>query len=535
MKKETKSMIDRRTFIKSTAAGAGVIAATGGGFIGRGQGEAQAGEAPVKHSFKTPPAPIPAWEIQETFDADIIIIGAGICGVVAALSAAEAGAKTILIEKHTSFSARSGDNSAIGSRLQKKLGIEIDKEEVIRELERWGANKPDQRLIRLWADNSGRVMDWLMDMAEVSGLSVSIAQWPRTYFFTEFYKEYLTCHNFSGGNTALVGVLEANAKKLGVDIRYQTRAVQLIKSDQGRVTGVHASTKDGATVQFNAAKAVILCTGDYGSNPEMMEEYCTPSAAALAKTANLYGPPLNTGDGHMMGLWIGAAMEESPHAPMIHCFGAGPVDACPFLRVNAAGRRYENEDVPLGYACAQAMRQPGGRFWVVFDSKWGEEAPRMGGGLVKVISVTEGTRKSLDAAVARGSVLAADTIEELGQKMKVPVETFKATVARYTELAAYRKDIDFGKRADRLTTIEKPPFYAGWVPVWFLTVVGGLQVNPQLQVLDTAGEVIPGLYAAGNASGNFFSVDYPCMCPGLSHSRAWTFGRIAGLNAAKEA
>jgi fumarate reductase flavoprotein subunit len=117
--------------------------------------------------------------------------------------------------------------------------------------------------------------------------------------------------------------------------------------------------------------------------------------------------------------------------------------------------------------------------------------------------------------------------------MEVPVATFKATVARYNELAQNGKDLDFGKYPDRLTTIEKPLFYACKMTAIYLVILGGLKINTNLQVLDTEGNAIPGLYAAGNVSGSFFGNMYPTTVPGLTHSRAWTFGRLAGLNAAR--
>ena len=142
--------------------------------------------------------------------------------------------------------------------------------------------------------------------------------------------------------------------------------------------------------------------------------------------------------------------------------------------------------------------------------------------------------KQLDEAIENGNVLTAQTIEELAQKMEVPVETFKATVARYNELARNGKDLDFGKHPDRLTTIEKPLFYACKMEARYMVILGGLKVNTKLQVLDTERNAIPGLYAAGNVSGSFFGNQYPTTVPGLTHSRAWTFGRLAGLNAAAE-
>jgi fumarate reductase flavoprotein subunit len=142
--------------------------------------------------------------------------------------------------------------------------------------------------------------------------------------------------------------------------------------------------------------------------------------------------------------------------------------------------------------------------------------------------------KQLKEAIEKGNVLTATTIEELAQKIEVPVENFKATVARYNELACNGKDLDFGKHPDRLTTLEKPLFYACKMGGCYLVILGGLKVNTKLQVLDTEGNIISGLYAAGNVSGSFFGNMYPTTIPGLSHSRAWTFGRLAGLNAAVE-
>jgi len=92
----------------------------------------------------------------------------------------------------------------------------------------------------------------------------------------------------------------------------------------------------------------------------------------------------------------------------------------------------------------------------------------------------------------------------------------------------------FGVAADRLTTVDKPPFYAGIIEQHLLVVMGGLVTNTRFQPLDADRKVIPGLYLAGNTVGNRFAVDYPTMCVGLSHGFAWTTGRLTGLNAAAE-
>ncbi len=527
MSDETK--LSRREFLKDAAvAGAAAAAASTVGPLAVTPAAAQ---GPTKYAWETPPAPISASQIKETVTADVVVVGAGTTGMAAALAAGQAGAKTILIEKGETFMAHGGHNGSTGSRLQKELGIQIDKDQVFQELVRWYGNKADAKLIGLWLDKNGETMDWLLDMAKAAGITVSLYQFPRPMTIKdEYYKEWPTAHMFGGMSQAnVLKLLETNAKAKGVEVRYKTPAVQLIREGKGRVTGVVAKNDKGDYVQFNAKNAVILATGDYGHDPEMMQKYC----AWAVGVPNIYMPAINTGDGHKMGLWVGAAMEEAPHAPMIHIL-SGTFTAEPFLHVNILGERYENEDVPNQYLANGLVRQPGMAYWTVYDANWPDQVWKLGAGLGKIVEVTDATRKSFADAVANGTVQQADTIEALAEKIKVPVETFKATVARYNELAKQGKDPDFGKRPDRLTPIAKAPFYASKGTPSLLVVVGGLKINAQGQVLDADRKVIPGLYAAGNVSGGFFATDYPVMIPGLSHGRALTFGRLAGMAAAKD-
>jgi fumarate reductase flavoprotein subunit len=500
----------------------------------------------IRDSFEIEPPPISADEIKETLTTDVVVVGAGTSGKAAALSAAKAGAKVIQIDKHVTYRWSGGIIAAIDSRLQRKLGITVDKEEVIRELMKWGGNKPDQRMIRLWADHSGPVVDWLMDMTDAAGINTVMFQWPQPASFTpttEYYQEFPVGHWHTDGTNKMLdhslalNCVQNHTLKLGVDIRYQTRAVRLIRQEKGRVSGVIARNKDGCYMRINARRAVLLCTGDYGSNPAMMQKYC-PVAAEVARLNNIYmvrnedlrlaPEPLNVGDGHLMAMWIGGVMEPGPHAPMAHA-ALGPVGANPFLRINIRGLRYENEDVPVQSVANSLARQPGKKVWQIFDAKWEGELSRMGVGLGRFYAINEVVIKRFEDLAIK-----ANTLEDLARKMEVPVESFKTTVDRYNELARLGKDLDFGKLPTRLTTIEKPPFYAGSLVQEFLVVLGGLNTNTKLQMLDAAGNVIPGIYLAGNTVGNRYAVDYPTMCPGLSHGMAWTTGRLAGLSAAAE-
>jgi fumarate reductase flavoprotein subunit len=272
----------------------------------------------------------------------------------------------------------------------------------------------------------------------------------------------------------------------------------------------------------------------------MVEKYCNWPVLRNLKCA--YEGGLNTGDGLKMGLWVGAAVDDPQHCAMLFDWtvwserGLFNIARQPWLYVNINGERFMNEDLPWGYECNQLLRQPGGVAWSIWDDKYNQEVPKMQSQCCKNMGPPTylWDQKQLDEAIEKGNVLVAQTIQELAQKMAVPIDAFNPTVARYNELARSGKDLDFGKHPDRLTTIENPPFYACQMEARYMVILNGLKINTRLQVLDTNRNIIPGLYAAGNVSGSFFANVYPTTTPGLTHSRAWTFGRLAGLNATAE-
>jgi fumarate reductase flavoprotein subunit len=498
--------------------------------------------------FEVCPPPIEAKDIKETINTEVVVVGAGMAGLAAALSAAEAGAKTVLLEKGPTVHYRGMHNAALASRLQKKAGIEADKEQVIYTIMEWGAYRSDQKVVQLWADNCDNVINWLIDMADAAGIETEIDPTTKSWYFPN----YPTIHVFPPDyQETLAELLLNNARAKGVNFYFDTPAVRLLRKGKGKVTGVIAQNKSGDYTQFNAGRAVVLCTGDYGNNREMVKKYCWP---AINDLVCAYEPLVNTGDGHQMGLWIGAAIDDPPHCVMlfdrtVYRNMEGPSDKPPhprealfnlprqpWLYVDSNGERFMNEDLPWGYECNQIMRTPGSVAWAVWDDKYEQEWPIMKSQCCKNMGPPTNLwdPKQLQKAIEKGNVLTAPTIEELAEKMEVPVETFKATVSRYNELAQNKKDLDYGKHPDRLTTIEKPLFYGCKMGGCYLVILNGLKINNKLQVLDADKKVIPGLYAAGNVSGSFFGNMYPTTIPGLTHSRAWTFGRLAGLSAAAE-
>ncbi len=498
-----------------------------------------------KWTYHVPLEPIRDEEIKENFTADVIVVGAGTSGKAAALTAAERGASVIQLDRHTTFRWSGGQIGAIGSRVQKKAGVKVNVDDICLNLMRWGANYPDQRFYRLWAEKSGAVMDWVMDMTDPEGIETLLYQWPRPAGFDakkEYYPDFPVAHFQTEGvyrgldHSLALKQLEKQALKRGVDIRYETRAMQLVRQPNGRVSSVIALNKAGKYVKFNARKAIVMCTGDYGNNPWMMRQYC-PHGAEIALERNIYmvrnedlrvaPEPLDTGDGHQMVMRIGGVMQASPHAPMAHANG-GPVGNAPYLRVNAGGERYENEDVTAQSIANSMSLQPGGKAWQIFDSKYPGELAGMGVGLGRFLEISPMVRANMEQAIEAG------TLEELAIKLGLPVKVFMATVARHNELAEMGHDPDFGKMPERITRLNKPPYFAGPARRDFLVVLGGLNTNLKFQPLDADRKIIPGLYLAGNMVGNRFAVDYPVMCAGLSHGLAYVSGRLCGQYAAEE-
>jgi fumarate reductase flavoprotein subunit len=193
------------------------------------------------------------------------------------------------------------------------------------------------------------------------------------------------------------------------------------------------------------------------------------------------------------------------------------------------GERYANEDAPFGYTANQDIGQPGSWKWTVWDANWNTDKDKMHGTVCeKMVKTPLWNDKSYDHFKNKGVIVEADTIEELAAKMQVPKDTLAATIKRYNDLVQKGVDEDFGKDPVKLTAIIKPPFGACKTGAGLLVTMDGLRINTDLQVLDAKSKPIPGLYAAGNASGDFFCNDYPITTTGISHGRAYTFGWLAG-------
>lgn len=547
-----KIAFSRRNFLKSTI----VSAAAAGTSL-----SAHAGDIPEKWaqpkcsgwSWEQPVKPISADQIGKTVSTDVVVIGAGLAGFSAALSALQQGAKVILIEKTKGWSCRGGHITAFNTKLQQKMGVKINPEEIVRRLVAWGQGRMDERLLWMFAAKCGDCYDWLADIGDKYGVQQTLwegyykgptyTEFPVTHFFynKDVNLDYTYGNSTGIGNVVIMPCLESEIKKAGGEIMYRTPAVQFVTDKDGAVTGVIAG-RPGKLVQINA-KNVIIASGCYASNEEMRKAFAPYS---LRADAQIYFPTKsNTGDCHIMAMQVGGAMQKNDnHAATVHLeAGAGSYG---FLHVNGLGKRFMNEDVNTQSKSCSKELQPHGIAWTVYDADWTDVVKKqvdgnMAGGLfygqmwqpwgngwnVEVEKATQAQH------IKDGKVFQANSIEELAQKINVPADQLKATIDRYNELCAKGHDDDFGKRKELMTPVLKAPFYAGRLVSSLLAMSGGLHTDPSLQVLDANDKPIKGLYVCGAAAGDYFgSGDYPTICPGMNHGRAITFGRLAGIMAA---
>ena len=518
---------------------------------------APAAEAPAADWLGEAPV-IDEAALVETVETEVLVIGAGTAGLFAACAAVEEGAKTILIEKMDEEFGGSGIRdtlAAIGSREQLEDGDNPDKFDVITELYRQSNGYGDQRLYKLWADNSGEAIDWYTDRVTEGGLR--FRHEVDSHDIPVRYPVYDVGHSLQMSDTlgehgATANILKKYAQGLGLEIRYNTALVSLIKED-GAVTGIYASTPAGV-VRFNAAKGVIVCTGGYSLNMDMLKAL----QPETAKIINInYSYPGSQGDGIKACLWAGAAMDEV-HAGMLFDRGAvAPnqvgcetpgalfwMGSQPFLKVDLEGKRFTNESGDYDHILHTAHSLPGMTYAMVWDANYIEDMMRFdthgcsrmfdhvnGAESVWPLDLNEGVFMPMYRE--QGLVVKADTIEELAEKLGLPVENFKATVERYNELFDKQEDEDFGKEPYRLSALRTAPFEGVRMSGgYFIATMDGIRINTDLNAVDANGQPIEGLYVAGDCSGGYFATSYPNLLAGAAAGRSVTFGRLAGKKAA---
>lgn len=520
---------------------------------------------------------------DEVKDYDVVVVGAGAAGVPAAGFAAEAGVKVALLQKEASVVSQGNCGSAIIKSRSTEAGIM----KWVHHTNRLNDWRADTRLLKAYADNSEEALMWYLNRAGLTteteygdgskvddnakcsellnngkGLFayMSTSQdltgvWcdrMDTYYYGDdhcyFMAPWIGPKPQNVGNVLQEVLDNVAAANSNLEVFYSTPAVQLVK-DGAKVTGVIAKNSDGKYIQFNAAKGVILATGDYMNNDAMVARWC-PDVAAFDKKQYH-----KTGDGHVMALSAGAKMEPLGHTKMMHDFDSGQMYEEPFLYVNMDGERFTNEYTGFVYmgnilkyqrgyngANVDANHPDGSRGWycTIYDSdyvNWPEDE------FVSRMVPPEGMQKYIPGAVENPEGVftnlidsyCCDTLEELAEKLDIPADALKASVDRYNELCEKKEDVDFGKPAKYLHPIKTAPFWGVRKHIRVSSVDSGVMTNENGQALNADGEAIEGLYCVGNLGGPFYGgADYPFHQTGLSLGRCYTFGMLAGKHAASK-
>jgi fumarate reductase flavoprotein subunit len=439
---------------------------------------------------------------------DVVVIGAGASGMTAAITAHDAGAKVILLEKQpitggNSMLAAGGMNAA-ETKFQKAKGIKDSVELMYQDTMKGGKNTNDPALVRILAQNSSGSVDWLTsigadisDVGRMAGASV-----------------YRT-HRPTGGTAVgahIANVLRKNAADRKIDVRVNSKVVKIIEDKQGRVTGVEVEGKHSGIYTIKA-KAVVLTAGGFSANPEKVAFY-RPEFKGMT-TSNQPGA---TGDGLELGAKAGGELKDMKEIQIHPTVAAGSriliteaVRGNGAILINHEGKRFVNELTTRDKASEAILHQTGKSAYLIFD-----EAIRK-------------SLKQIDGYFHLELVKEGATIKELAAALKMPADTLESSIETYNKAVDAKTDAEF-KRPDLPRALRTAKYYAIEIKPGVHYTMGGLKINTDTQVMAKDGKPIAGFYAAGEVTGGVHGAN---RLGGNSISETITFGRIAGANAAK--
>jgi len=457
-------------------------------------------------------------EAEQT--ADVVVVGAGIAGLSAALAAKNAGADVIIIDKMAAVGGTTllagGILVSVGSELFAENRLESDSLEAM--MAYWKDRQaksglesgyPDWTRLEGVLAETGKTVDWLV------ANDVQFDTVP--YAASSAYPMALA----NGGGAGLIAMLQASVESRGVKLITECKATELVTNEAGAVVGVKAETAD-EVITFKA-DSVILATGGISQNEELVAKYSPKlHRAGLVPTSAVS----HTGEGFLMALEVGAGTFDVFATPLFNTtFDPALSDSTGLsinaqLGVNANGDRFGNEAAAAGWDTmdhtASDMIQDGNApFWYIYDA------------------ADEAITAVLEAGVAEGVIVKGETIADLAREMHVYTANLEKSYADYCAVVAAGEDAAFGKAAAFLKPIDKAPFYAVKVYPTTFGSAGGVTTTEEGRVTRQDGTVIEGLYAAGEMSNRYFYNENYILAASLGLYS--TMGRRAGTAAAQDA
>lgn len=444
---------------------------------------------------------------DETKEVDVVVVGAGGAGMSAAITAHQEGKKVLVLEKMpyvggNTTKATGGMNGA-ETKYQAAAGISDTVEQFVIDTMKGGKEINNKALVELMAKSSAGALEWL----ETIG-----APLPKVSFSGGATNARIhSPEDGSGVGGYLVNAFEAKLKELGVEILLETEATELIV-DGDVVVGVKA---ESATANYTInAKAVILATGGFGANEEMYCEYRPDLKGTVTTNA-----PGATGDGIKMAEKIGASttdIEQIQLHPTVHqetqIMITEGVRGDGAILVNQQGKRFTNEMLTRDKVSAAELALDEQYAFVIFDQK-----------------LRDGL-KAAEKYIKNGIVTEAATIEELAEKLDIDPATLKETLEAWNACVASGVDTEFGRDTGMEHDLSTAPYYAIQIAPGIHHTMGGLTIDTSTHVLNTDGQVIEGLFAAGEVCGGVHGAN---RIGGNAVTDIVVFGRIAGQEASK--
>ncbi len=415
---------------------------------------------------------------EETVDADICIVGAGGAGMTAAIKATENGKKVVVLEMMPyaggNTTKATGGMNAAETHYQKEQGIEDSVETFIEDTMEGGHQINNRDLVTIMAEKSAAAIDWLDSIG---------APLPKVSFSGGATNQRIHApEDGSGVGAFLVTRFLNKMDELGINVMYETRATDLIFED-GAVVGVKA---EGKTANYTInAKAVILATGGFGNNQDMIVKYRSDLKGTVSTSA-----PGAMGDGILMAEAVGADLVDIDQIQLHPTVEQGTsmlitesVRGDGAILVNQEGKRFTNELLTRDKVSAAELEQTGGYAYIIFDQ-------RLRDGL-----------KAIEKYVSTGITVQGDTIEDLAGQIDVDPATLAETLDTWNKAVAAKKDAEFERDTGMDNDLSVAPYYAIKIAPGIHHTMGGVKIDTKAEVIDKSGNAIPGLFAAGEVTG----------------------------------
>ena len=410
---------------------------------------------------------------------DVVVVGSGGAGLSAAIQAHDLGASVVVVEKMpviggNTNKASAGMNAA-ETKFQKLKGIVDSKDLFYKETLTGGKNKNNPELLRYFVENAPDAIDWLDNNGiELSGITTTGGM--------SIDRTHRPASGAAVGGFLISG-LQKNINRRGIEVMLDTNVTEIL-TENHKVVGVKVSEEDGS-VQTIKAKAVIIATGGFSANREMVEKYrpdlkgfVTTNHKGATGSGIMILEKLGAGTVDMKEIQIHPTVEQTTSYLISESIRGGGA-----ILVSQKGQRFVNELDTRDKVSAEIINLPEHYAYILFDQQVRNE------------------NKAVEEYVSHDLVVQADTIKDLADKLSIDSNTLSQTIERYNQFAETKRDEDFGRTTGMRHPINKGPFYAIKIAPGVHHTMGGVTINTETQVLDTDKHVIQGVFAAGEVVG----------------------------------